>query len=175
MVDTKVPAKVEKKSEAVAPIMGLHPFETLRQEVERLFDDFYRGSWRTPFTQGLFGSQSASNLILGAIPAADVVEKDNTYEITAELPGLSPSDIDVQITNHTVTIKGEKKEEREEKRQDHYLSERRYGTFRRTFELPDGVDADKIDADFSNGVLKIILPKTAEVQKKQRKIAITTK
>ncbi|MHC2791871.1 HSP20 family molecular chaperone IbpA [Mesorhizobium jarvisii] len=74
--------------------------------------------------------------------------------------------------NHTLTIKGEKQEEKEEKDKDYYLSERRYGSFQRSFQLPDGVDADKIDASFTKGVLTVKLPKTAEAQKAEKKITV---
>ncbi len=71
-----------------------------------------------------------------------------------------------------MTIKGEKRDEKEEKKKDYYLSERRYGSFQRSFGVPDGVDADKITASFKNGVLTVILPKSAEAQKSEKKIAI---
>jgi HSP20 family protein len=101
-----------------------------------------------------------------------VVNKEKAYEITAELPGMDESNIDVKVSDGTLTIKGEKKEEKEEKEKDYYLSERRYGSFQRAFAVPDGVDTDKIDAQFKNGVLTVTLPKTAEAQKSEKKIAI---
>ena len=94
----------------------------------------------------------------GAAPVVDVVEKDKEYEITAELPGLDEKNIEVKLSDDVLTIKGEKKEEKEEKQKDYYLSERRYGSFQRSFRLPDGVDAEKIEARFKNGVLTLSLP-----------------
>ena len=76
-------------------------------------------------------------------PVVDIVEKDNAYEITAELPGMAPADIDLKIAHGMLTITGEKKQETEEKKKDYYLSERRYGSFQRSFQVPDGVNADK--------------------------------
>lgn len=102
----------------------------------------------------------------------DVCEREKEYEITAELPGMDTSNIDVKLANGMLTIKGEKKEEKEEKQKDYYVSERRYGSFERYFALPDGVDADKIGASFKNGVLKVTLPKTAEAQKPAKKIDV---
>jgi HSP20 family protein len=107
-------------------------------------------------------------------PAIDLVEKDGGYEITAELPGLDEKNVEVKLSNHTLTITGEKSEEKEDKRKDYYLSERRYGSFQRSFQLPEGVDADKIDAQFAKGVLTVKLPKTAEAKKAEKKITVKT-
>jgi HSP20 family protein len=105
-------------------------------------------------------------------PAMDIAEKDKAYQVTAELPGLDEKDIDVTVSDNVLTIKGEKKEEKEEKEKNYYLSERRYGAFQRSFDLPSGVDTAKIEAQFAKGVLTITLPKSAEAQKKQRKIDV---
>jgi HSP20 family molecular chaperone IbpA len=86
--------------------------------------------------------------------------------------GMDESNIDVKFSDGTLTIKGEKKDEREEKQKDYHLSERRYGSFQRSFGVPDGVDADKIEAHFKNGVLTVTLPKRPEAQKSEKKIAI---
>jgi HSP20 family protein len=110
--------------------------------------------------------------LVGMAPAIDVVEKEKAYELTAELPGMDDKNIEVAVSDNRLIIKGEKKEEKEEKEKNYYLSERRYGSFQRSFDLPAGVEADKIDAKFSKGVLTITLPKSAEAQKKQRKIAV---
>jgi len=106
------------------------------------------------------------------VPAVDIAEKDKEYEITAELPGMDESNIDVKFADGLLTIKGEKKEEKEEKNKDYYLSERRYGSFQRSFPVPESVDANKIEAKFVNGVLTVKLPKSPEAQKNEKKIAI---
>ena len=82
-----------------------------------------------------------------AAPAVDIVETDNHYELTAELPGLDPEQIDVKLADGRLTIKGEKKEEKEEKKEGYYLSERRFGSFQRSFAVPEGIDPDKVSAD----------------------------
>lgn len=105
-------------------------------------------------------------------PAVDVAETDKGYEITAELPGIEEKDIEVKISNGSLTIKGEKQEAKEKKEKEYFLSERRYGAFQRTFQMPDGVDASKVEATFSKGVLIIALPKTPEAQKKERKVTV---
>ena len=112
---------------------------------------------------------------MAAIPAVDLVEREKEYAITAELPGLDDKNVEIKLSNGTLTISGEKKDEREEKEKDYYFSERRYGSFKRAFRVPDGVDADKIEAAFDKGVLTIRLPKTAEAQKAEKKIDIKSK
>jgi HSP20 family protein len=108
----------------------------------------------------------------GKAPAVDIVDEGNAYEITADLPGMDESNIDVKFSDGTLTIKGEKRDKKEEKKKDYYLSERRYGSFQRSFSVPDGVDADGIEANFKNGVLTVTLPKTTEAQKSEKKITI---
>jgi HSP20 family protein len=106
------------------------------------------------------------------MPTVDIAEKNSAYEVTAELPGMDEKDIEVTFSDGVLTIKGEKKEEKEEKDKDYYLSERRFGSFQRTLRVPQGVDADKISATVKNGVLTVTMPKTAEAQKRQKSIPI---
>ncbi|MFO1185720.1 MAG: Hsp20/alpha crystallin family protein [Bauldia sp.] len=152
---------------------GAAGFGSLRRQMERLFDDFDRGFFNWParlptFDFAPFGERGTGV----AMPAVDIVEKDKAYEITAELPGLDEKAISVSLANGTLSIKGEKSEEKEEKEKDYYLSERRYGAFERAFRVPEGVDTAKIDANFRNGVLTVTLPKTAEAQKPEKTIAV---
>jgi len=111
-------------------------------------------------------------------PAMDIAETEKTYEITTELPGMSESDVEVVASKDGLTIKGEKKEEKkeekEEKKKDYYLSERRYGSFERRMQIPEGVDADKIEATFKKGVLTVTLPKKPEAQNPAKKISVRT-
>jgi HSP20 family protein len=169
---TKLPVNTQEKK-ADRPTEW-RPFESLRREVDRLFEDFQVGSWRSPFGRTAFDVQPfwRGEISWGKAPAVDIVDKEKAYEITAELPGMDESNIDVKFSDGTLTITGEKKDEKEEKKKDYYLSERRYGSFQRSFGVPDGVDADKIEATFKNGVLSVTLPKTAEAQKSEKKIAI---
>jgi len=162
---------------------GDNPLVTLRSEVDRLFDDFVRG-WPSlmSFPSRMFNFdpfRRAGEPIGGGfgtlIPNVDVSESDNGYEIEAELPGLDEKDIDVAINDDVLTIKGHKKFEREEKNKDYYLNERSYGTFQRAFELPAGVDVDKIAAKFEKGVLSVSLPKSKEAKAKERKIEVKAK
>jgi HSP20 family protein len=152
------------------------PFLALHREMNRLFDDFSRGFGLAPFGRPMFDISPfwRRDIARGTTLVVDVVEKEKQYEITAELPGLNQSDIQVNLSNDVLTIKGEKKEEKEEKKEDYHLSERRYGSFQRSFRVPDDIDADKIQANFKNGVLSITLPKRAEAQKKEQKIDVKT-
>src|SRR6516164_201248 len=175
MADTgsKVPVEV-KKAERPAPALAeWRPFESLRREIDNLFDDFWSGSWRSPLTLRFPDVEPfRRGEIWGKAPAVDVAETEKGYEITAELPGMDESNIDVKVADGVLTIKGEKQEEKEEKKKDYYISERRYGAFERSFRLPEGIDTDKIDASFKNGVLKVVLLKTPEAQKAQKKIDV---
>lgn len=168
--ETKLPI-TKKPSEPALVGEVWRPFEALRKEVDRLFDDFGDDFWRRPF-RSLAGLETGWAQKFGAAPAADVVETDKAYEITAEMPGIDQKNIEVNFASGGITIKGDKKEETEEKKKDYYVSERRYGSFERYFGLPEGVDADKIEATFKNGVLKVTLPKTAEAQKAAKKIEV---
>jgi HSP20 family protein len=170
---TKLPGKAETQSTPPAA-PGWAPFEGLRQEMERLFDRVPGGGW--PFGRGAFelALPRLRDVAAGIAPAVDVVEKDGAYEITAELPGMDEKNIDIKLSNGTLTIRGEKKEETEERRKDYFLSERRFGSFMRSFQIPAGVDAEKIDASFAKGVLTVTLPKTAEAQQGEKKIDVKT-
>jgi HSP20 family protein len=136
---------------------GDDPFATLQREMNRLFDTTFAG-------------QPASAAVLA--PAIDIKETDKAVEVQAELPGVDEKDIQVTLENGVLTIKGEKKTEKEETKKDYYLSERSYGAFYRSFELPAAVESDKVNASFSKGVLKVTMPKPAGAQAKAKKIDI---
>jgi HSP20 family protein len=171
---TKLPIKTEKKAPAAPTPAVWAPLEALHGEINRLFETFGGGSWRLPFGRRAFELDLSwpGGMSWGVAPAVDVSEKDKQYDITAELPGLTEKDIEVKTSNGVLTIKGEKKEEKEEREKNYYLSERRYGSFVRSFRLPEGVDADKIEATFAKGVLTVVLPKSAEAQKSEKKITV---
>jgi HSP20 family protein len=144
----------------------------VKTDFNRLFEDF-GDLWRSPIRHALLGPEVwARDLSWAATPAVDVAERDKTFEITAELPGLDEKNVEVKVANGMLTIKGEKKEEKEEKKKDYYLSERRYGSFERRFQIPDGVETDKIEATFKKGLLTVTLPKTAAAQATEKKVAI---
>lgn len=133
-----------------------NPFLSLQQEIDRLFDDFGRGF------PSIGGARMAE-----LTPAMDVKETDKAIEITAELPGLEEKDVEIDVSDNMLTLRGEKKAESEEQGQDFRMMERSYGSFYRSFTLPPGIDADKIQAKMSKGVLTLTLPKTPEAPRKK--------
>lgn len=169
----KVPVKSAGKPTPAPAARSWSPFESLRQEIDRLFDDFHPLGWRSAF--GRTPGPDVPWPRLGALqiaPAIDLVEKGHEFEITCELPGMDEGDIELKLVGDMLTIKGEKTEQKEEREKDYHLSERRYGSFQRSFQLPDGVDAGKIEASFAKGVLTVKLPKSTEAQKKEKKIEV---
>jgi HSP20 family protein len=150
------------------------PFESLRREVDRLFDDFRVGAWRSPFGRTVFDTEPfwRGEINWGKAPAVDIIDKQNAYEITAELPGIDENNVNVSVSGGTLTIKGEKRDEKQENKKDYYIAERRYGSFQRSFGVPDGVNVDGIEASFKNGVLTVTLPKRPEAVKSEKTIAI---
>jgi len=170
---TKLPVKTEKSS-ATPSVLDWRPFEGLRNQVDRLFREFETGFLQSPLYRDV-DNFWRRDLSLPVTPAMDIVDKDNAFEITAELPGLDAKNIELSLSDNVLTVKGEKNEEKEEKTKDRYVSERRYGSFRRSVQLPAGVDAGKIEANYKSGILTVTLPKSAEAQKKQTVIPITTK
>lgn len=167
---TKLPTKQPK----IEAPREWEPFDDFRREIDRAFDVFRRGFWRSslgrsvadiePFWRGEAGSAMS--------PAVDIIDKADRCEIRAELPGLDASNIDLQFADGILTIKGEKKEQKEEKKEDFYVSELRYGTFQRSFVVPQGVDPAKIEASFKNGVLSVTMAKAPKAENAQKKIPI---
>ena len=105
-------------------------------------------------------------------PTADAINKEDCYEIQVELPGVSEKDVEVSIENGVLTLKGEKRSEREEKDKNYYFSERRYGSFERSFRLPEDVKEADIKASYKDGVLRLMLPKTEPKKSASRKIEV---
>lgn len=132
------------------------PFVSLQREIDRLFADFTRGF--PSFT---------GNGTTALLPSMDVSETDKEIEITAELPGLEEKDVQINLADNLLTIRGEKKAEKEQKEKNYRLVERSYGSFERTLELPEGVSSDAIKANITKGVLKVTIPKPAPAQAKK--------
>ncbi len=166
------PVQVKKATPAQAAVPDV--WRSFRSEMDRVFDRFSSSfgfpAMRRMFDLEPFWRQESSFDF--AAPAIDVSENDTAYKITAELPGISEKDVEVSVTGDVLVLKGEKRQEREEKEKNRYLSERAYGAFQRTLPIPEGVDRDAITAEFSKGVLAVTLPKSKEAQKLQKKIEV---
>ena len=145
------------------PFRELAPFrefERVRRQMDRLWDSFLEGGLRRRSEEGEW------------LPSLDVAETKSELVVKAEAPGLDPKDIDISLSDGVLTIKGEKRQEKEEKEADYHLVERSYGSFTRSVQLPREVQSDKISASYKNGILKITLPKSEEAKKKEIKIKV---
>jgi HSP20 family protein len=155
-------------------IAPTHPFADLRQQIDRVFEGFF-GNFLTPFgrpyvdqTAPFFGASLQS-------PNVEVKELADSYEISAELPGIDEKDIELTLRDGMLTLKGEKKSEKKEEKENLYVSERSYGSFMRSLQLPENVDAQRVSAQFDKGVLTVRLPKSAEKPSNAKKIDIKGK
>ena len=135
-------------------------FNTLQERMNRLFHDSYGEGREEALTTSSFA------------PPVDVYEDEHNVTLKIEVPGIDEKDIDVRIENNTLTVHGERKFEKEEKEENFRRVERQYGSFTRTFTLPNTVDVDKVSASYDKGVLKIALPKKAEAKPKQIKVNV---
>jgi HSP20 family protein len=178
---TRIPVKMQEKAANVPSTTQMWaPFLSLRREMDRLFDDFGRSSWfgrglwQLPTRRSIFDMEPSwgDQATWEATPAVDIAESEKAYELTAELPGMDEKNIEVRTANGVLIIKGEKQEEKEEKKKDYYMRERNFGAFERRFEMPESVDADKIEASFKQGVLTLTLPKKVDAQKPAKKIEV---
>ncbi len=161
---------------ATAPEDRWDPLGSFRQEIDRLFEDFdlrplgWARPMRSPRLAGAL--DRVQNWVLA--PAMDMAETESGYQLTAELPGLDADDVQVTVANGMLTISGEKKEEAGDKKPGYVMSERRYGAFRRSFRLPEEIDADAIAAEFSKGVLTLTLPRSETARTEQKTIKVTS-
>jgi len=145
-------------------LSGFHPLTALRGEIENVFDHF-TSAWSRLDPIHRIGAAFRS-------PDTDASESKNAYEITVDLPGMDEKDIDLSIVEDVLVLKGEKKEEREQDGKDYHLRERFYGSFQRSFRLPDDVNSTKITARYDKGVLGIRLPRSKSAKPKGRRITI---
>ena len=165
---TQVEVKKGEPGHSSAP---MHHFRSLRDQIDRLMEEFDRGLFPTRWMEMTPFSKLTSD-IRGLVPAIDMTDEEKVYRVTVELPGLTEKDIEITKDGDLLTIRGEKKEEHEEKEKGYFLSERHFGLVERSLRLPEGIDDTKIEAKFANGVLTVILPKTPEAVSKPKKIAI---
>jgi HSP20 family protein len=164
------PVEVKKATPTPAP----DAWQSFRGEMDQLFDKF-AGGWGMPSLRRMFEAGPAmryeSSFTMPS-PAVDITEEDGAYKVMAELPGMNEKEIEVVVSGDMLTLKGKKRAEKEQKEKNFYLSERSYGSFQRSFYVPEGVDRDKIAADFSKGVLTVTMPKTAKAVEQRKKIEV---
>jgi HSP20 family protein len=129
----------------------------MQKEINRMFESIFHGDL----------SDSTSAFTSAWIPAVDIAEGDNDFVVRMELPGVNKEDVKITMQEGILTVRGEKKQEKESKESDYHRAERSYGSFQRSFTLPTAVRADAIDASFRDGVLNISLPKAEEARPKQ--------
>ena len=139
--------------------------ESLHREMDRMFDDMSGESARTAFMPTAWGHELT-------LPKIDETEDDNAFYMSIELPGMDEKDVDIMLSGRLLTNRGTKKEDEKAEGKDYYRRERKFGSFRRTMELPGEVDESKIEAFFKKGVLKIELPRTEEAQNKIKHIDV---
>ena len=172
MADTAIEVKrTTPASAASAPAPARTPdvWSSLRGEMDRVFNRF-AGAFAMPSLRRMSDFEPARRIestFTLTVPAIDVAENDKAYKVTAELPGMEAKNVGVTVSGDTLTIKGEKRQEKEEKEENYYLCERSFGSFQRSFTLP--ADRDKISSELAKGVLTITLPKTADAQQQQQK------
>jgi HSP20 family protein len=129
----------------------IRELDSLQSDMNRLFDRFFEG-------------RAANSTARRWIPAMDLVETDDHLVLRGDLPGMTEDDVDIEIKDNILTVSGERKSEREDKSEGYHRVERAFGTFSRSLTLPAGVDADKVEAHFDNGVLEVRIPKPAEAK-----------
>ncbi len=154
------------KSQQTAPSRHVDLFSSMRDEMDRMFGRFEQGwpRWPTALLRG-----NGHELM---VPEVDVHENGKQFTIEIDLPGVDEKDVSVTLANGLLTIKGEKKLEREEKKENYYMAERSYGAFERTLRLPETIDDAKLEARFDKGVLKVVAQKKPDAIKAERKIEI---
>ncbi len=129
----------------------------LRSEMDSLFERFFRDPWGWP-------EFPATGL---ATPRMDLAESENAITVTVELPGVDPKDVAIDVTGNSLTVRGEKKQQKEDKRKDYHFVERQYGCFQRTVQLPSTIDPDRVEARYKDGVLTIEIAKRQEAKPKR--------
>ena len=145
--------------------------DTFENEIERLFNESLEESLGLSSLPTL-REISETSLLTQAVPRVDIFEDKDNYVVTAELPGLKREEVEVKLEDSTLSIKGERKLENEDKKKGYHLLERYYGAFSRSFTIPSTIDASKVEAKMESGVLKVVLPKKEESRPKQIEVKV---
>ena len=152
----------KKQDDQFIRTVGADPFTVMHRQMDNLFADFLGDPWL----------DTTSRVASRFAPQIDLSETGEELRVTAELPGLDVNDIEVEVDGDLLTLKGEKKNQHEEEKGDYYHSERSYGAFRRTIQLPAEVDTNLVKAKFTKGVLEIAMPKKPEAPSTRKKIEL---
>ncbi|WP_306120268.1 MULTISPECIES: Hsp20/alpha crystallin family protein [unclassified Roseitalea] len=158
----------DKQKSGVPTLWSSNMFDEFRKEMDQLFEGFF-GDRGTAAARSGMPSLSMSGVVR---PAIDIAENDAAITLTAELPGMSEDQVDLSVRDNALFLKGEKKVEHDSEKDDVHVFERSYGSFQRSFPLPDRVDADAISAEFDKGILVVTMPKKEEAKTAQRKIKV---
>jgi HSP20 family protein len=169
-IDHAVPVKHTGKG-FYSPELHFDPTLPIHREIDRLFDHFFRGF--SPLTMDRLGSFPLFEETGILKPKIDLSAAEQEYLLTVEIPGVSDQDVSVDLSGNTMTIKGEKKQEKEEKEKNYYRIERNYGSFQRVLSLPEDVDQEGVKASFKNGVLSITMPRKTLAKGEVKQIQIT--
>ena len=162
---TETPTK-GKEIEVTRPSRFPDPFS----ETDRWFDNLFPRGWMRPFHRNWPDFGEMASAFETRMPKVDIIDRDDEIIVHAEVPGVQKDDLDVSVSDHTVTIKGKTKREKKEEKGDYYRSELYQGSFARTVTLPSEVDSDKVKANFKDGVLELKMPKIAQSKRRSVKI-----
>ncbi len=160
-----------KGEESLLSSRHMREVDLLHQRMNDLFDDFFE-SFESVFADEPLSRRGMKGL--AGSPSFEVSETEDEFRVKAELPGMEEKEIEVSLEGDHLTVSGEKKREHEEKRRNYHFSEMSFGQFSRTFLLPEGVDRDKAQAQFKNGVLTLSLPKTEQAKAQRKRIDISS-
>jgi len=164
-----VPVKMSEAQSAYSEGGIANPLVHLHREMDRLFENAFRGIGIPPFRSDLFTPLSAAEMLK---PQVDIGATDKEYTVTVEVPGVSQKDVKIEVADNTMTIRGEKKQEKKEKDKNYYRVERSYGSFQRVLSLPEDADQENIKAKFKDGVLTIKMSRKALPESAVKKIEI---
>ena len=170
----------ERKADMTLPFPGLAAFPALREEMQRMMRPFFDNDWMQDMSRlhpmmmdWPAMTRAMPFAAMGATAKAAMSESDTEYEITVELPGMDEKDVELTLGDGTLLLKAEKTDERKGEEKDYHFTERSYGSIRRRFPLPPGVDAEGMKASFSKGVLTVKLPKTETAKRTPRRIPVS--
>jgi len=160
------------ESRGIAPVKARPEAGRIEQNVERMFEDLWARPWRSLMDFGWPRHRHLWTDLEATSPAIEISEDKNDVLVKAELPGMKKEDLEINVEERLLTIRGEKKKEEERKGEGYFYSERSYGAFERCIEIPRDVQSDKAHATFKDGVLEVRLPKTEEAKRKEVKIKV---